>query len=269
MTWIAQLPMYDLPEVQAASDALWQAVVARLQEAGLSDLPTTLARDLTPSEAWRHPRLLLGQSCGYPVTHAFRDALRVLATPLYDAPGCDGPMHCAVIVVAADADVAALADLRGRCFALNGRDSNTGMNLARLAVAPLARGGRFFGAVIESDSHAESLALVASGEADVASIDCVTHALLARHRPDVVARTRILQRTAATRSLPFVTASAADDATAQLVRAAIIDAAADPALAKARTALLLAGAVAAEAADYAGVLDQEAEARRLGYAELD
>jgi ABC-type phosphate/phosphonate transport system substrate-binding protein len=268
MTWIAQLPMYDLPEIRWASDALWRGVAARLERAGLTGLPERLARELSPAEAWRHPGLLLGQSCGYPAMTAFRDELRILATPLYAAPGCEGPLHCSFIVVAVESDAAQLRDLRGTRFALNGRESNTGMNLPRRAIAPLAERGRFFAAVIETGSHAESLARVAAGTADCAAIDCVTHALLVRHRPATVARTRILEHTGMTPSLPFVTARGTDQATAALMRAAIIEAAADPALAESREALFLAGAIAAEPDDYAVVIDNERRARELGYGEL-
>jgi ABC-type phosphate/phosphonate transport system substrate-binding protein len=268
MIWIAQLPMYDLPEIQWASDALWRGVAARLERAGLTGLPDRLARELSPAEAWRRPGLLLGQSCGYPAMTGFCNDLRILATPLYAAPGCAGPLHCSFIVVAAESEAAQLSDLRGTRFALNGRESNTGMNLPRRAIAPLADNGRFFAAVIETGSHAESLARVAAGAADCAAIDCVTHALLARHRPKTVARTRILERTGMTPSLPFVTARGIDQATAVLVRAAIIEAAADPALAESRAALFLAGAIAAEPDDYAVVIDDERQARELGYAEL-
>src|SRR5262249_11665982 len=113
MTWIAQLPMYDLPEIRWASDALWGGVAARLGRAGLIGLPERLARTVSPAEAWRHYGLLLGQSCGYPAMTAFRDDLRILATPLYAAPGCEGPRHCSFIVVAAESAAARLSDLRG------------------------------------------------------------------------------------------------------------------------------------------------------------
>ena len=57
------------------------------------------------------------------------------------------------------------------------------MSALRALIAPHAASGRFFAEVRVSGAHSASLAMVARGEADVAAIDCVVHALLARHRP--------------------------------------------------------------------------------------
>jgi ABC-type phosphate/phosphonate transport system substrate-binding protein len=268
MSWIALLPMYDFPEVAPATDTLWQALAQRLRQGGLAGVPDRLARELAYEESWRHPKLLLGQSCGYPAMGGFKASIRIIATPIYGADGCDGPTHRSLFVVPRASPATQLAELRGGRFALNGRGSNTGMNLPRLAIAALAGGSRFFSAVTETGSHAASLAAVASGAADLAAIDCVTHALLARHRPGLVAATRVIARTAGSPALPFVTAHAADGATVAALRAALAAVAADPALASCRRALLLNGVVPASAADYAIVLDIADEATRLGYPEL-
>jgi ABC-type phosphate/phosphonate transport system substrate-binding protein len=260
--------MYDFPEIRDATDALWQAIATRLRAAGLDAVPEILARALTPQESWRHPQLLLGQSCGYPALLAFHEHLRIIATPIYSAPGCQGAMHCSVVIVSDASPARQLGDLRGGAFAMNARDSNSGMNLPRLAIAALAGGQPFFAHVIETGSHAESIARVASGEADAAAIDCVTHALLARYRPRLVAPTRILATTASSPSLPFVTAYSTDEATVATLREALAEAMCDPALAASREALFLAGIVAADASAYVQILDYEAAARRLGYAEL-
>ena len=92
-----------------------------------------------------------------------------------------------------DVDAAvALAGLRGRRCVINELDSNSGMNLLRAAVAPLAEGGRFFGSVVVSGSHLRSVEMVASGEADVASIDCVSFAHFQRLYPSLVSGVRVL-----------------------------------------------------------------------------
>ena len=260
--------MYLLPEIAEATDALWSAIAARLVAAGLADVPLALRHDLGPHEAWRDPDLLFGQSCGYPLMTEFRGRLRAVAAPLYRAPGCVGATHCSFFVVPRKAAARRLADLCGGRFAANSRDSNSGYNLARLAFAPLAAEGRFFAEVIETGSHAASLALIADGRADCAAIDCVTHALWAGHRPTVVAATRILGRSAASPTLPFVTAVSAGDRTVEALRDALAAVMVDPALAPTREALLLAGIEPAENPDYRIVLDYETAARRQGYALL-
>jgi hypothetical protein len=68
--------------------------------------------------------------------------------------------------------------------------------------------------------------------------------------------------------LPFVTARSTDEATVATLRQALARVMSDPALAATRETLFLAGVVAADASAYAVVLDYEARARDLGYAEL-
>lgn len=265
MSAIARLPMYDLPELKPANDALWAAIAQRLRAEGVPDVPLTLSHQLGHHESWRHPDLLLGQSCGYPTLHDYGARLRVIAAPIHDAPGCSGATHCSFLLAAAASPAQTLADLRGARFALNSWDSNTGMNLARLAFAPFARDGRFLGEIVETGGHAASLASLAQGETDVTAIDCISYALLARHRPALAAATRILASTAVSPTLPFVTARAQSPATIRALRDALAAVLVDPALAESRAALFLTGMAPADVADYGILLDYRDRAANLGY----
>ena len=255
----ASLGMYDLPEVAAETDSWWTRVAARLRAAGVAGVPARLARDRAPHDLWTDQRLLLAQTCGWPLTTSLAGRVAVVAAPCYDLPGCEGPMHRSFVVVRADDPADDPAGLRGRVFALNGRDSNSGMNLPRALFAPLARGGRFFRAVIETGAHRASLAAVAEGRADAAAIDCVTFGLLQRHAPASIAGLRVVAETAPSPSLPFITSLA----TSQEEIAALRDALDQPA-----DALALAGVTALPAAAYGMLRDLAAEAARLGYPEL-
>ncbi len=72
---IAILPMYDFPWTAAANDALWAAISARLDEAGI-EAPKALTRGGDLDAHWRDPRLLLGQTCGYPYLTRLKDRSR-------------------------------------------------------------------------------------------------------------------------------------------------------------------------------------------------
>jgi ABC-type phosphate/phosphonate transport system substrate-binding protein len=265
---LAGLPMYDLPGLAAANDALWQAIAHHLQAAGLTDIPPALERDMPVELLWQDPRLLLAQSCGYPLMASLRGRVRLVATPCYRAAGCTGVRHGSAIIVRAHDDRRDLAALRGsRCVA-NHHHSNTGMNLLRAAVAVLAEGRPFFGSVTWSGSHRNSLAMIARSEADVAAIDAVTFALLGRVEPDLVAQTRILGWTEATPGLPFITAGDTDDATVEILRAALLEISAAPVHARLRDELLLDGFVIVPEAAYQDVLALERRAADLGYPDL-
>jgi ABC-type phosphate/phosphonate transport system substrate-binding protein len=238
---IAGLPMYDLPEVRPALDALWAGIARELRRAGLPDVPERLTYDVPGSALWAAPDLLFSQCCGADLMGAQAGRLQALATPRYRVEGCAGGRYASLLVVAERADVTVVEDLRGKVAAINYPHSHSGMNALRALVAPLSREGRFFAEVVESGSHLQSLALVQRREADVAAIDCVTYGLLARHRPAALAGTRPLCRTAGAPSPPFVTRSSAGPDLVRRLRAALQDAMADPELADARADLLLDG----------------------------
>jgi ABC-type phosphate/phosphonate transport system substrate-binding protein len=265
---VASLPMYDLPELRGAHAALWAGIAGHLQQAGVADVPAALSWDRAAGEVWADPALLLSQCCGADLTDAFAGALRVVATPRYRAPGCAGANYASLVVVAEGSDIRALVDLRGRVAAINHPESHSGMNALRALIAPLSRDGRLFSAVHVSGAHVASVAMVANGTADVAAIDAVTHALLARHRPAALAGTRVLCRTPRAPAPPYVTrADAGDDLVARL-RAALGAALADPGLRAARTELLLDGIELLAPAAYRRITAFARLAHRHGYPAL-
>jgi ABC-type phosphate/phosphonate transport system substrate-binding protein len=274
---VASLPMYDFPELRGAHDAFWAALGARLEAAGASNVPPGLTRNLPHSDVWRHPSLLFAQGCEYPLATSFADCVRLVATPIYSAAGCEGKRYRSAIVVRGAGVVSGagtdgalkaggtLADFRGRRCAINELDSNSGMSLLRAAVAPLATGGRFFGSVVVSGSHLRSMEMVASGEADIAAIDCVSFAHFQRLYPAVVGQLRILSWTPSGPSLPFITARSASDATVRMLRSALADVFDDDGLAPVREQLLLRGVDLQPTEGFDEVLALERRAVEEGY----
>src|SRR5690606_6754530 len=99
---LASLPMYDLPEVAAATAAWWQGLARAFRAEGLADVPGRLATAPALPGHWRDPALLFSQTCGFPLTHGLAGALRLVATPCYRAAGCDGARYRSFLVVAGD-----------------------------------------------------------------------------------------------------------------------------------------------------------------------
>jgi ABC-type phosphate/phosphonate transport system substrate-binding protein len=261
--------MYDPPELRREVDAWWNGLAEAFRREGVPDVPHRLDRDAGTHELWDAPDLLFAQACGYPMLGAWAGRLSYLATPRYAAPGCDGSTYCSWVVVAAHSTARHLEDLRGLRCSINGRVSHSGYNALRSLVAPLARNGSFFGSVSVSGSHAESLVQIARGAADVAAIDCVTHALLARCRPEFVAATRIVARTESAPGLPYVTRGDVDANLIHRMRVALGRAFADPDLAGVRRELLIDGLDVLPVASYRCMADMESDAMRLRYVELD
>lgn len=262
---VASLPMYDLPELRPATDAWWQGLGRAFRREGIVEVPGSLDRGETYHGVWLMRDLLFSQTCGYPLTHALAGRVELVATPCYRAEGCVGPDYCSFVIVAADSAASAIGDLRGLRCAINADDSQSGYNALRALVAGAAINGRFFGSVAVTGSHQASLACVASGQADVAAIDCVTHALLARHRPRAIEGTRVLCRTASAPALPYVTRAGADADLVRRLRAGLDRALADADLAEVRGALLLTGAAVLPLAAYDRIDQLEDAAIAVGY----
>jgi ABC-type phosphate/phosphonate transport system substrate-binding protein len=264
---IAILPMYDFPWTAAANDALWASISARLAEAGVQ-APLRLTRDGDLVALWRHPGLVFGQTCGYPYVTGLKDTVTLIAAPEYSFPGCEGASHRSFLIRRATESRIALSEFRGAIAALNAHDSNTGMNLFRASIAPIAGGRTFFSAIVVTGSHEASAAAVVEGEADLASIDCVSFGLLGRGRAELVERVAIIAASPLSPSLPFIAATSLPAPTIAAVRAALFAALADPDLAEARETLGLKGARIVTPAEYDRVMEIEREAAARGYAQL-
>lgn len=243
--------MYDFPEVRPATEAFWRAIARRL---GVS---VPLGRPEDWAAAWRSPDLLFSQTCGYPFTHEFAGRLKLVATPHYAAPGCDGPRYCSILLAREQRPLPAF---RGKIAAFNARDSMSGMLALKLAFAPYAEKGVFFAHALETGGHMASLAALQSGEADVAAIDCVTVAYARRHRPDALAGLIEVGRSPLAPGLPYVT----NWPHVERLRAALAEVFADRNLRDVREALLLGGLSFLGEADYAVIPALEEQAEQTG-----
>jgi ABC-type phosphate/phosphonate transport system substrate-binding protein len=263
----AALPMYDGPGTALANDAIWTAIAAGLRKRGVA-APQSLTRNGDLSALWRSQSLVFGQTCGYPYVKDLRDSVALIATPEYDFPGCEGTSHRSFLVRRASDPRLSLDAFRGGVAALNGWDSNTGMNLFRATIAPLAAGRAFFGSVVTTGSHRASLEAIAEGRADLAAIDCVSFGLMKRVNPDPTLRVAIVAESPMSPGLPFIASASLPQATIASARDALFEALADPDLADARAALGLKGARLTTPAEYEQILAIEREAEAAGYARL-
>jgi ABC-type phosphate/phosphonate transport system substrate-binding protein len=195
---LASLPMYDFPEVREATDAFWAAIAKAYGVSGV------LTRQGDWAATWRSPELLFSQTCGYPFTHEFSGVLNYVATPHYDADGCEGSNYSSILFARHFAE---LQSLRGKIAAFNNRDSMSGMLALQLVFAPLAQQGRFFGSAIETGGHMASLLAVQNGKADVCAIDCITVAYARRYRSHALDGLVEVTRSPAVPGLPYVTRS--------------------------------------------------------------
>ncbi|WP_295951149.1 PhnD/SsuA/transferrin family substrate-binding protein [Rhodoferax sp.] len=265
---IAALPMYL--SHPAGNTALWHSIAQYLRQAGVADVPAELSiptnADLTAH--WLRPDLLLSQCCGYQMVDALEAKVQLVGAFRYTVPGCDGIHYSSHLVCRADDPSSSLAAFRNRVAAYNSSDSQSGYRSLRDMVAPLAVGGQLFARTIASGAHVDSLALVCSGQADIAAIDCISYAQFQRFQPEAVDGIRILGRTASAPGTPLITALGTPPALLALLRQSLHRTMADPALATTRAQLLIGGFKVVDAAAYAGMKEMDRQAAALGLARL-
>lgn len=255
MTGVAALPMYDWPEIAAATDALWAAVRDRLRTEGVP-APDALDRERGLMEGWTDPGLVLGQTCGLPLVQALAGRVAVVGALDYGLPGCPAGWYRSAVVVRAEDPRTALGAFRRAALAVNGADSQSGWGSILHHAAPLAEGGRFFGRVEATGAHRASVGAVACGAADLAAIDCVSWRLARRFVPEA-AGLRVLFLTDPTPGLPLIAARGSDVAPLRRALGAAVAELADAA----RSALGVRGFVALPAAAWGIVGERFAAAR--------
>lgn len=264
----ASLPMYDLPELRAATDAWWRGLAQAFRQEGLTEVPERLERGDEMAALWQAPDLLFSQTCGYPLTHSLKGKVCLVATPVYDCPGCEGGLYHSEILVRRYADYGDLADLKGARAVANDVGSQSGYSALRAAIAPLAKGKAFFSELRFSGGHRASMAQVFEGEADVCAVDCLTYRLIAKAEPEAVAGLRSLAISPSAPALPYITRLNIPADELSRLRQGLLRAFDDPALRYVRGQLLLCGVEVKPLSAYDRIEEIEAAAFELGYPAL-
>jgi len=267
--WPASLPMYCLPEMEAANSAFLAALQRRLLAKGIGAAATSFSSNhgVAVSDSVS-PGSLFTQICGYPLFKHYRDRYRMLATPHYAMPGCVGSSHRAFFMVRADDPTERLEGLRGRIFGCNSLLSNSGMNLPRISLARIAGGMPFFSSVVMTGAHVTSLQRLEEGSIDTCSVDNVTWGFFKKFRPCVAERYRILAETVSSPSLPFVTSVNTTESEAVTLAETLYEIVNDPQIAHIPEALALTGLAVPDIAAYERLADYEREAIELGFPEI-
>jgi ABC-type phosphate/phosphonate transport system substrate-binding protein len=258
---LAELLMYVAPEPIRQANETW---LTRIIE-GLGATRQS-AEGLSLPQLWQSPNLLLTQTCGYPLMTLLRGQVRLVGRPRYELPDSNGGNHCSLLLCRADDPRRSLPAFHNSRGVLNDEGSNSGMNLLRHRLAPLHRDGQFFASVGVSGGHRESLRWLREDLADLAAIDSVTFAYLARHAEAEVAGLRVIARSAFSPTLPYITSASTDDTQIEQLRRMMNEAL--KALPEVAEILGLREVLPATESDYQVVLDYQQEAEALGYGRL-
>jgi ABC-type phosphate/phosphonate transport system substrate-binding protein len=264
---IANARMYS---VTAQAAAAWRALLEwAIERAGVDCQAIDYPPPKPMAPLWARPDLGCAFICGYPYANAApKPTLLAAPVPSPDAYG-GKPVYWSDLVVRADASWVKLDDVFGRRLAYTSEDSQSGYQAARELLAPYARAGRLFSAIVGPLITPRRIAeAVIAGDADVGPLDSYAHDLIRAHEPELAAQLRTIATTAPAPIPPLVAAPDIASAQAKRLRAALLDIAQAAELRSIRDALLLERFVEVEPEDYSVLLERAGDADRSGYPRL-
>lgn len=116
-----------------------------------------------------------GFICGMPYVLLHdrpQPAAQLIVAPVMKNPRYQGkPKYFSDLIVRKDSPYQTIHELKGRTYVYNDELSNSGYNLPRYRLLQLGLTNGFFGKVLRSGSHEESIRMVAAGEADASFVD--------------------------------------------------------------------------------------------------
>lgn len=186
---------------------LFRAVARWLQE----ELGTAVELDESGDWRSREADLLAGRAhvgfvCSIPyVRHP--DRLQVLAAPVMAGSRYGGrPVYFSDVLVRRDSGFRCFEDLRGCRWAYNEPDSHSGCNVTRYYLAETGRCDGFFGEVLETGAHQDSLRWLLEGRVDATAVDSVVWEL----EPELARRLRVVETFGPSPGPPVVVSAAVE-----------------------------------------------------------
>lgn len=240
----AAIPMYPFPALRAAYETLWAHVAARVD-----GLPGTLSWPSDIAASWTDANVVVTQTCGWPLVTELLGRVEVLGAFCHQVPGAHSHRYRAALVATRPGAPGDYSDARA---AVNGTGSLSGW----ISLLASVHGSRHADheRVLLTGSHEASLAALAAGRADVASIDAVSLAHLRRLRPELTEHLHVVGEGPLVPTLPLIVPAGTSPARRDRLRAAFATAVGEPAAAPACQELLITGFVALDASDYVAEL---------------
>ena len=198
---IASLMMYARPELRGSHDRFWAVIRQNLKKFEIVS-PLNLSQDADEFYVWKHPELVLSQTCGMPYRLWLHDQVNLVGTPDYGVLGCPAGYYRSAIVVRRDDPREHISQFSEATLAYNQTFSQSGF----AAIYQHVKQDEFwFEKRLHTEQHIQSARAVCDGRADIASLDAVTWRLLQQYE-GFAEGLRVLDWTEPTPGLPLITA---------------------------------------------------------------
>jgi ABC-type phosphate/phosphonate transport system substrate-binding protein len=198
---IANLMMYQRPELADAHERLWGLIRRALKGRGI-DAPRLLSQEAEEFFVWKHPHLVLSMTCGMPYRLWLHNQVELVGTLDYGLDDCPAGYYRSAIVSRADDVRDDIVAFRDAMFAYNQTFSQSGYGAAYFHVK---QHGFFWQNKLHTQQHLESARAVVDGRADIASLDGVTWRNVVKYE-EFADQLRVLEWSVPTPGLPLITA---------------------------------------------------------------
>lgn len=139
----------------------------------------------------------VGFICGLPYVlehDKTRPSIKLLVAPVMKHPRYkNAPVYYSYVIVHKNSKIRHFSYLNGKTFVYNDEISNSGYNMPRAYMIGKGWTKGFFGQVLRSGSHEESIRMVATGKADASAVDSLVYDYDKIYNPRFVSNTRILK----------------------------------------------------------------------------
>jgi phosphonate transport system substrate-binding protein len=152
-----------------------------------------------------------------------------LAAPVLSPDRYGGkPIYFSDVIVHRDSPFRCFADLRGRSWAYNEPQSQSGYGIVRYHLVQEGETNGYFSRVIEAGYHDRAIAMVSSGEVDASAIDSHVLALVRRDKPEIAGRLRVIDTLGPSSIQPIVAGNHLSESLKSEMKTVLLEMADDP-----------------------------------------
>jgi phosphonate transport system substrate-binding protein len=133
------------------------------------------------------------------------------------------PVYFSDVIVHADSDVHSFLDLRGKTWCYNEPLSQSGYGITRYHLVSIGETGGFFGEVVQSGYHEQSIRWVARGEVDASAIDSQVLAIEMREHPELARNIKVIDALGPSTIQPLAVSKRFDDEFREEIRRVLVE----------------------------------------------
>jgi phosphonate transport system substrate-binding protein len=198
-------------------------------------IPASYVDDIGWKERYRRlysGEIDVGWICGLPYVQ--RACLAQPGIALLVAPIMQGvryrqrPVYFSDVVVSSESQRQTFSDLEGARWAINEPGSQSGCGIVRHYLGTLGRDWSFFGRVVESGSHRQSLELVLTGHVDASAIDSTYLEWRLKRRPALMSQLKIIASLGPSPIPPWIISTQVSAEVRSAVKRLLLEMSSDP-----------------------------------------